>query len=83
MRANIDIVKKTDKFLLIRDLGPWDRFQTITNDAEGVVDFLLSNGELKVGQKLIYIDSECYYGELKFDATGFSGFSDFDSEILG
>lgn len=83
MRANFDIVKKTDKFVLIRDIGPWDRYQTITNDAEGAVKFLLSNGELKVGQKLIYIDSEGDYCELKFNAKGFINFSNFDSEILG
>lgn len=28
--ANYMIMEETDDYILIKDLGPWDRFQTIT-----------------------------------------------------
>ena len=50
--------------LVIRDIGPWDKHLTVTNDAEGVVDELLKMGTLKPGQRLFYIDSECVLDEI-------------------
>lgn len=74
MRAKISIVESNDKILLIRDLGPWDVFPTITNDAEAVIEHLFLNSLLNTNQRLIYIDSEPGYCELKFDSNGFTGF---------
>jgi len=45
----------------IRDLGPWDQYKTITNDAETVVLELVENGELPDDKRLFYYDS---YGQL-------------------
>jgi hypothetical protein len=53
-RARYEIVEDTAEVLCIRDLGPWDRHPTITNDAENVVADLAS----KLGaRRLEYVDS--------------------------
>jgi len=53
--ANYSVVEDTPEKLVLRDLGPWDRHFTITNDAENVVNEL--RGRLH-GRKLFYYDSE-------------------------
>ncbi|HET6373224.1 MAG TPA: hypothetical protein VFG76_07950 [Candidatus Polarisedimenticolia bacterium] len=50
--------------LVIKDVGPWDRHLTITNDAESVVKRLASDGHLPAGRRLFYIDSEGEKDEL-------------------
>lgn len=47
--------------LVLKDVGPWDRHWTLTNDIEDVVRTLSVSGRLKPGQRLLYRDSE---GEL-------------------
>jgi hypothetical protein len=70
--ANYSIVEDTDKHIVLRDLGPWDQYPTITNDAEAVVEDLAQ--ELG-GRRLFYIDSEGQKDELLVSATGqFAGF---------
>lgn len=64
MRANYQIVSGLHADaspLVIRDLGPWSRFATVTNAAEEVVAELIGNGYLRRDQRLLYYDSE---GEL-------------------
>ncbi len=57
-RSNFEVVEITDKQIVLRDLGPWDEFMTITNNAENVVNLLRD----KIGnRRLFYYDSE---GEL-------------------
>lgn len=59
--------------LTIRDLGPWDRFPSVTNDAENVVAELRM--KLKAGQRLFYYDSEGRLDEIVIDERGnFAGF---------
>ena len=36
-RSNWRIHERTDQFLIIEDLGPWNKYLSITNDAEAVV----------------------------------------------
>lgn len=36
--AKYTVVEDTPERLVLKDLGPWDRHFTITNDAEGVVE---------------------------------------------
>lgn len=60
------------KPLIIRDVGPWDRFFTITNAAEQVVEELRAKGHLPDGRRLLYYDSEGNLDEIlikdgKFD----------------
>ena len=64
-RANYAIVSSTPEVLTLRDLGPWDRYMTITNAAEDVVEELSRAGTLKEGQRLLYYDSENDLTELK------------------
>jgi len=64
-RANYEVVEDfAPEPLIIRDLGPWDRYLTVTNAAETVVDELYSCGALKDGRTLLYIDSNGDMDEL-------------------
>jgi len=60
--------------LIIRDVGPWDRHPTITNDAEDVLRRLLESGELRPGQRLFYYDSENNMDEIVVRDGEFAGF---------
>lgn len=44
--------------LIIRDLGPWDQYLSVTNDAEAVVQQLFDEGLLPHGRAVMYYDSE-------------------------
>lgn len=61
--------------LVLRDVGPWDRFPTVTNDAEGVVLHYFNAGKLPEGRRLLYYDSEGQLTELKHEAGVFKGFA--------
>jgi hypothetical protein len=49
-----EILEETDEYVLLRDLGPWDEYPTITNRAEEVVELL---APMLRGRRLEYIDS--------------------------
>lgn len=70
--ANYEIVEDGSEVLLIRDLGPWDVFKTITNAAEQVVSEL---AERLNGRRLEYIDSEGRRDRLLVTDGKFSGFA--------
>lgn len=61
--------------LVIRDVGPWDRHPTITNDAEHVVEELSAAGKLPPGRRLYYYDSEDQLDELLIAHARFAGFA--------
>lgn len=61
--------------LIIRDLGPWDRHLTVTNDAERVVAALIRQGHLSPGQRLLYYDSEGMLDEILVKDGAFAGFA--------
>jgi hypothetical protein len=70
--AVYEIVTQDDKRVLLRDLGPWDRYPTITNDAEGVVAAMA----LQLGnRKLEYMDSDGLISELLVKDGKFAGFA--------
>lgn len=80
-RANFQILKDLPgKPLLILDMGPWDRYPTITNDAEALVEALREAGYLPDGRKLIYYDSEGELGEILVKNGAFAGFAPFTKE---
>lgn len=54
-KANYELVEQTTEYVLIRDVGPWDKFLTVTNAAEEVVAELAS---MLNGRRLDYRDSE-------------------------
>lgn len=57
--ANYKVVEEesTPEALVICDLGPWDKFKTVTNAAHHVVSELHSRGVLPNERKLFYYDS--------------------------
>ena len=65
----------TDEILVIRDADiPGCR--SITNDAEAVVEYLHSVGELPAGRLLHYYDTDGNKDELQHDGKGkFTGFN--------
>jgi hypothetical protein len=60
--------------LVIRDVGPWDKRPTVTNDAEDVVRRLVEEGRLPEGRRLLYYDSEGNLDELVVKDGKFAGF---------
>jgi hypothetical protein len=68
-RANYAIVRDTHPDLIvIRDIGPWDAYQTVTNAADLVVAELQAARQLRDGRKLFYYDSEGEYGEIAYQS---------------
>lgn len=61
--------------LVIRDVGPWDRHPTVTNDAEWVVEALVAQGRLPNGRRLWYYDSEGRLDEIIVQDGRFAGFA--------
>ena len=74
MRANFDIVENSDTRVVLRDVGPWSHFKTITNEVEAVVWGLLQDGILTTKKRLFYYDSENEYDEIAFNERGFTEF---------
>lgn len=67
------VVKDTPNYVIIKDIGPWNKYKTITNDADGLVLFL----SRELGKRrLFYFDSEGELAELLHDGQGtFKGFA--------
>lgn len=70
--ANFEVVRSDNSTVVIRDLGPWNRHPTVTNDAEQVVEGL---GNWLGSRRLLYYDSEGELGELRHDGPRFVGFA--------
>jgi hypothetical protein len=71
-RSNYIIQHEDDNTILLHDIGPWDIYLTITNDAENVVNDLTQEQRRK---KVAYIDSDGLLTRLlikdgKFEAFG-------------
>lgn len=78
MKANYQIVSdRPGEPLLIRDIGPWDRFGTVTNAAEEVVAELVERGLLPPGRRLLYYDSSEVVDEILIQDGRFAGFKPF------
>lgn len=60
--------------LIIRDVGPWNKYKTVTNDAENVVKKLVAQGMLFGRRRLLYYDSEGVLSELLIRDERFDGF---------
>lgn len=71
---NFEVVKSAPEYVLIRDLGPWDKHRSITNGAEEAVKAVHAIYNL-CGKRLGYYDSEGELGELLHDGAGkFTGY---------
>jgi len=69
-----------EKSLVIKDIGPWNRHMTITNDAEGVIQRLVQQGHLPPGRRLLYFDSEGELSEILVRDGFFAGFVPYDEK---
>ena len=72
--ANFTIVCKEHRQLVIRDVGPWGRHFTVTNDVENVVKRLAKEGHLPPARRLFYYDSEGQFDEILVLGGEFVGF---------
>ena len=69
--ANYDQIEEGPDYILLRDLGPWDLYRTITSDAENVVAKMLPY----LGKRrLYYLDSHGETSELLVTDGKFGGF---------
>ena len=69
--ANYIIEEELKDKVIIRDIGPWDKFPTVTNSPEEVV---LELREKISGKRLFYYDSEGNLDELVHEDGIFKGF---------
>lgn len=71
MQANYEIVEELDEVVIIRDIGPWDQFASVSNAAEETVKELVP---MLNGRKLLYYDTEDKLDELIIKNGAFIGF---------
>ena len=72
--CHFEICEVERDHVTIRDIGPWDRHPTVTNDADFAVETLAAHGYLKDGRKLRYYDSEGRLDEIIVENGKFAGF---------
>ena len=66
------VIEDTMTCLVIQDLGPWDRYPSVTNAAEWVVEMLAPRLR---GRRLEYIDSVGNRDQLMVEDGQFAGFA--------
>ena len=79
MYIRYDIIQATETCIVLKDLGPWDRYMTITNAAEHVIEdmqriFIIGN------RRLFYFDSEGELTELCHEGERFIRFAPVSDE---
>lgn len=79
-QANYAIIDQNETRVLIKDIGPWDKYMTITNAAETVVAELAG---ILAGRELHYIDSEGETDQLLVKDGRFAGFKFIDNARRG
>jgi len=77
MKANYKIITNTNIFLLLKDIGPHDKFLSITNDAENVVKKV---APVLDDRFLYYIDTNNEISELIVKEGKFSSFRILDEK---
>jgi hypothetical protein len=74
-KANYIFIRRDKDKLVIRDVGPWETFMTVSNAAEEVVEELVRSGQLSEGFRLFYYDSEGVLDEILVKDGKFAGFA--------
>ena len=74
-KANYIIVAVGPDRVVIRDVGPWDKYLSVTNDAENVVLDLAGQNLLQPGRRLFYYDSDGRMDEMLIKDGVFLGFA--------
>lgn len=70
--AAFEVVEEDAGKVVLRDIGPWSKHPTITNDAEQVVEKM----HARVGdRRLLYYDSDGELTELRHEGPRFTGFA--------
>jgi len=77
-RPNFEIVEETPWVFLIKDIGPWHVFPTVTNGAEDVVRAV--RDLMADGQRLEYIDSHGERSVILIKDGEFAGFAPCENE---
>ncbi len=72
--AQFRVERVTEAYVILRDLGPWTEYPTITNDADGVVRWMVKFEGLGA-RRLYYIDSTGQTDELLIKDGAFAGFA--------
>ncbi len=78
-RANYEIMHSTNQYVLLRDVGPWNKYPTITNAAEQVVADLI---KWLGSRRLFYYDSEQELTELVIENGRFARFAPGKREVI-
>ena len=74
VKCNFVIEKNNLTYLLVKDIGPWNKYKSITNDIENLVKFLYERGTLYNEKVFEYIDSEDEICEIQHLDGKFIGF---------
>lgn len=75
IKSNFIINRVTPEVIELKDIGPWNKYQTITNDAEAVVAHLHQKEMLTPEKQIVYMDSNGEWTEIFHDGMGnFEGF---------
>ena len=77
-RSNYVIERETEYEIVLHDIGPWDIFLTITNDAENIISALSPEQKNK---RVFYYDSENVLTELVIINDDFSHFRDISNPL--
>lgn len=77
--VNFRVVRQNDEMVLLKDVGPWDRYMTITNGAEEVV---ASVARWLGCRRLEYIDSDGKRNQILVRDGKFAGFAPVKQEIF-
>lgn len=82
-RANYRIETDfSDMALVIKDVGPWDSYLSVTNAAETVTEELFRAGRLPNGRRLFYYDTEGHLDELVHKEGRFIRFAPLDGRLI-
>ena len=74
------IVNSTNQFrIILSDVGPWDKYTTVTNAAEWVIEDLNRHYNI-AGRRVFYYDSEGDYSEILIKNGKFAGFKHAEEE---
>jgi len=68
--AKYSVIIARTEFVLIKDVGPWDKYLTVTNAAESVIQELFSDGHLHFLPRLFYVDTDDQIDELRYSIEG-------------
>lgn len=73
-RAEFLVVRVTPEMVWITDESNKRGGKSVTNDADGVVAWLLAHSQY-AGRRIVYRDTDGNWDELKHDGTKFVGFA--------